>query len=93
MKSRLIRYKGHDCSVRLWDLGLPRGSVDGITLDSSGFEFSSSSTKCIQEFTAHRKKYDEGVLSVAFYRQPWKGLEVAASSGADGIVKLVSCEV
>jgi striatin 1/3/4 len=39
---------------------------------------------CIQEFSAHRKKGDEGVLDVHFHRtSPWM-----VSGGADGIVKV-----
>lgn len=39
---------------------------------------------CIQEFSAHRRKGDEGVLSVKFHPSfPWM-----ISGGADGIVKI-----
>eukprot|EP01136_Pigoraptor_vietnamica_P006971 Opistho-1_new@40599 len=54
---------GHDCSVRVWDIGRKA---------------------CIQEVSQHRKKFDEGVQSLAFHpTQPY-----IASGGADGCVKV-----
>lgn len=39
---------------------------------------------CIQEFSAHRRKGHEGVLSVQYHKSfPWM-----VSGGADGIVKI-----
>lgn len=41
------------------------------------------SKTCMQEFSAHRRKGHEGVLSVHFHKSyPW-----LASGGADGVVK------
>ncbi|KAI8575566.1 hypothetical protein K450DRAFT_261266 [Umbelopsis ramanniana AG] len=62
----------------------------GITLVSGGhdgsirlWDISSTSRSCVQEYTAHRRKADEGVLSVQFHKElPW-----LVSGGADGIVK------
>ncbi|CAM0139791.1 unnamed protein product [Umbelopsis sp. WA50703] len=62
----------------------------GLTLVSGGhdgsirfWDISSSTRACLQEFTAHRRKADEGVLSVQFHKNlPW-----LVSGGADGIVK------
>lgn len=39
---------------------------------------------CIQEITAHRKKFDESIFSVAFH----SSRPLLASAGADGIVKV-----
>ncbi|KAI7862263.1 WD40-repeat-containing domain protein [Spinellus fusiger] len=62
----------------------------GMTLVSGGHDSSirlwdlSMNKTCIQEFSAHRRKGDEGVLSVNYHRSlPWM-----VSSGADGIVKV-----
>lgn len=57
---------GHDCSVRMWDIG-------------------SSSRPCVQEFTGHRRKSDEGVCTVQ-YHPTVPGL--FATGGADSIVKI-----
>lgn len=62
----------------------------GFTLASGGhdgsiriWDISSTSRSCVQEYTAHRRKADEGVLSVQFHKElPW-----LVSGGADGIVK------
>lgn len=55
--------KGHDSSIRLWNM-------DNKT--------------CIQEITAHRKKFDEAVFDVAFHpSQPY-----IASGGADALAKV-----
>ncbi|KAI8992404.1 WD40-repeat-containing domain protein [Pilobolus umbonatus] len=75
------------------------GHLDGVTsldIDSSGTTLVSgghdssirlwdmSSRTCLQEFSAHRRKGDEGVLSVKFHPSyPWM-----VSGGADGIVKI-----
>lgn len=43
---------------------------------------------CVQDFNAHRKKFDEGVCCVRYHpskMHPW-----LASSGADSLVKLYS---
>ncbi|KAG0050128.1 hypothetical protein BGZ83_005087 [Gryganskiella cystojenkinii] len=57
---------GHDCSVRMWDIG-------------------SNSRPCVQEFTGHRRKGDEGVCVVQ-YHPTVPGL--FATGGADSIVKV-----
>ncbi|KAG2175402.1 hypothetical protein INT43_001049 [Umbelopsis isabellina] len=62
----------------------------GLTLVSGGhdgsirfWDISSTTRACLQEFTAHRRKADEGVLSVQFHKKlPW-----LVSGGADGIIK------
>ncbi|KAI9301095.1 WD40-repeat-containing domain protein [Cunninghamella echinulata] len=76
------------------------GHLDAVTcldMDPSGMSFVSGGhdssirlwdlamTKtCIQEFSAHRKKGDEGVLGVQYHPSyPWM-----VSGGADGIVKI-----
>jgi striatin 1/3/4 len=72
-------------------------AVTSLDMDPSGMAFVSgghdasirlwdmSMTKtCIQEFSAHRKKGDEGVLDIQYHRAfPWM-----VSGGADGIVKV-----
>lgn len=61
----------------------------GSTLVSGGHDSSirlwdMSNKTCIQEFSAHRKKGDEGVLDVKFHHSyPWM-----ISGGADSIVKI-----
>ncbi|RUS29799.1 WD40-repeat-containing domain protein [Jimgerdemannia flammicorona] len=63
----------------------------GLTLVSGGhdssirlWDISSSARTCVQEFTGHRRKGDEGVLSVRYHQSlPWM-----VSGGADGIVKV-----
>ncbi|RUS18134.1 WD40-repeat-containing domain protein [Endogone sp. FLAS-F59071] len=63
----------------------------GLTLVSGGhdssirlWDISSSARTCVQEFTGHRRKGDEGVLSVRYHQSlPWM-----ISGGADGIVKV-----
>ncbi|KAI9023006.1 WD40-repeat-containing domain protein [Phycomyces nitens] len=62
----------------------------GMTLVSGGHDASirlwdiSMTKSCVQEFSAHRRKGDEGVLSVQYHRSmPWM-----VSGGADGIVKV-----
>ena len=43
-----------------------------------------STRQCIQEFVSHRRKSDEGVLSVQYHPSlPW-----IASGGADSVVKI-----
>ncbi|ORZ11245.1 WD40-repeat-containing domain protein [Absidia repens] len=72
-------------------------AVTSLDMDPSGMTFVSGGhdssirlwdmnmTKtCIQEFSAHRKKGDEGVLDIQYHRSfPWM-----VSGGADGIVKM-----
>lgn len=42
---------------------------------------------CVQEITAHRKKFDESIHDVAFHpSKPY-----IASSGADGLAKVFVC--
>ena len=60
---RLVPLAGHDCSIRLWNLG---------------------DKTCIQEFTAHRKKFQESIHDVAFH--PTKCF--IASAGADALAKV-----
>ncbi|ORY99284.1 WD40-repeat-containing domain protein [Syncephalastrum racemosum] len=62
----------------------------GSTLVSGGHDGSirlwdmNQAKTCIQEFSAHRKKADEGVMSVQYHeRMPWM-----VSGGADGQVKV-----
>lgn len=61
----------------------------GNTLVSGGHDssirlWSMSEKSCIQEFSAHRRKGDQGVLSVQFHKSfPWM-----VSGGADSIVKI-----
>ena len=61
----------------------------GTTIVSGGHDSSIrlwdyASKSCIQEFSAHRKKGDEGVLSTQFHPSfPWM-----ISGGADAIVKI-----
>ncbi|KAL0080781.1 WD40-repeat-containing domain protein [Phycomyces blakesleeanus] len=62
----------------------------GMTLVSGGHDASirlwdiSMTKSCVQEFSAHRRKGDEGVLSVQYHKSmPWM-----VSGGADGIVKV-----
>lgn len=61
----------------------------GTTMVSGGHDSSIrlwdiASKSCIQEFSAHRRKGDEGVLDVKFHKSfPWM-----ISGGADGIVKV-----
>ncbi|CAF4835961.1 striatin-4 isoform X1 [Pieris napi] len=71
-------------------------AVTGLALDPNGLFLLSGShdcsvrlwnldTKtCVQEITAHRKKFDEGILDVAFHPvRPY-----IASAGADGLAKV-----
>ncbi|XP_060803685.1 striatin-3 isoform X2 [Amyelois transitella] len=71
-------------------------AVTGLALDPNGLFLLSSShdcsvrlwnldTKtCVQEITAHRKKFDESILDVAFHPlRPY-----IASAGADGLAKV-----
>ncbi|XP_050665056.1 striatin-3 [Leptidea sinapis] len=71
-------------------------AVTGLALDPNGIFLLSGShdcsvrlwnldTKtCVQEITAHRKKFDEGILDVAFHpMRPY-----IASAGADGLAKV-----
>ncbi|XP_038214515.1 striatin-4 [Zerene cesonia] len=71
-------------------------AVTGLALDPNGLFLLSGShdcsvrlwnldTKtCVQEITAHRKKFDEGILDVAFHpMRPY-----IASAGADGLAKV-----
>ncbi|KAI8381394.1 WD40-repeat-containing domain protein [Radiomyces spectabilis] len=72
-------------------------AVTSLDIDSSGMQLVSGghdqsirlwdltmSKSCVQEFNAHRKKGDEGVLDVQYHRcLPWM-----VSGGADGIVKV-----
>ena len=58
-----LSIKGHDSSVRLWNL---------------------ETKTCVQEITAHRKKFDESIFDVAFHpSRPF-----IASAGADGLAKV-----
>lgn len=71
-------------------------AVTGLALDPNGLFLLSGShdcsvrlwnldTKtCVQEITAHRKKFDESILDVAFHPlRPY-----IASAGADGLAKV-----
>lgn len=72
-------------------------AVTCLDMDPSGISFISGghdcsirlwdlamTKNCIQEFSAHRKKGDEGVLDVQYHPSyPWM-----VSGGADGIVKI-----
>lgn len=64
---------GHDCSVRFWDLR-----------SLGGGDAKSAIVNCVQEFTSHRRKSDEGVLDVKYH----SSLPYVASAGADGVVKV-----
>ncbi|RHZ49156.1 hypothetical protein Glove_529g47 [Diversispora epigaea] len=62
----------------------------GMTLISGGHDNSirlwdiASTRQCIQEFVSHRRKSDEGVLSVKYHPSlPW-----ISSGGADSIIKI-----
>ena len=73
-------------------------SVTPIGHDSSVRLWDFGSHACLQEFSSHRKKYDEAIHSVRFHRRnvpssstvsggsPW-----LATSGADSCVKIYNC--
>ncbi|KAL7746553.1 1,2-dihydroxy-3-keto-5-methylthiopentene dioxygenase [Sorochytrium milnesiophthora] len=64
-------------------------NASGLTLVSGGHDcsvrFWDIGTKaCMQEFTAHRRKYDEGIWSVQYH----PSLPLMVSGGADSVVKV-----
>ncbi|KAL9931309.1 hypothetical protein V8E36_009819 [Tilletia maclaganii] len=88
---------GHDCSVRFWDIrggGAAPISGDGTssTEEEGGVKASTAAAvaavdvgdNCVQEITSHRKKAEEGVLSVRYH----SSAPFFASAGADGVVRL-----
>ena len=69
--------KGHDSSVRFWNFSAEASSK--------------SLRSCIQEFTAHRQKNEEGVCSVSMRKSASKdGSTWAASGGGDSMVKIMA---
>ncbi|KAJ3216700.1 hypothetical protein HDU67_009132 [Dinochytrium kinnereticum] len=76
---------GHLDSVASLDI-----SPSGLTFVSSGHDCSvrwwdMGSRACIQEYSTHRKKLDEGIWSVAYH--PSRS-EYVGTGGADGVCKL-----
>jgi striatin 1/3/4 len=76
---------GHQDAVTCLDI-----SPDGLSFASGGHDCSIrwwdlGSRTCIQEYSTHRKKNDEGVWSVSYH--PTEGNNLV-SSGADGLCKL-----
>jgi striatin 1/3/4 len=77
---------GHLDSVSGLDL-----SPNGLTLVTSGHDCSVrwwdlGTRSCVQEYSTHRKKYDEGIWTVRYHPTlP----EYIATGGADGVCKLI----
>lgn len=70
-------FVGHDSSVRFWNFAAEASSKN--------------LRSCIQEFTAHRQKNEEGVCSVAMRKVASRdGCTWAASGGGDSMVKIMS---
>ncbi|KAJ3286565.1 hypothetical protein HDU79_006408 [Rhizoclosmatium sp. JEL0117] len=77
---------GHQNAVT--SLSIPPSS--GLTFASSGHDCSIrwwdiGTRSCVQEYSTHRQKNDEGIWDVAYHPTD---AECLASGGADGIVKL-----
>ncbi|KNC96640.1 uncharacterized protein SPPG_07853 [Spizellomyces punctatus DAOM BR117] len=77
----------HQDSVSALDI-----SPDGLTLVSGGHDCSIrwwdlTTRKCVQEYTSHRKKNDEGIWAVNFHPE---ASNCMASAGADAVCKLYS---
>ncbi|KAI9095527.1 WD40-repeat-containing domain protein [Phlyctochytrium arcticum] len=65
-------------------------SPDGLTLVSGGHDCSIrwwdlSTHKCVQEYTSHRPKNEEGIWAVKYHPEQ---ATIMASGGADGVAKL-----
>jgi striatin 1/3/4 len=75
---------GHLDAITSLDIDSTGNTMVSGGHDSSIRLWDLTSKTCIQEFSAHRRKGDEGVLSVKFHQSfPWM-----VSGGADGIVKI-----
>ncbi|KAI8590135.1 WD40-repeat-containing domain protein [Geranomyces variabilis] len=75
----------HQDSVSALDI-----SADGLSLVSGGHDCSLrwwdlSTRKCVQEYTSHRRKNDEGIWAARFHPED---PHLMASGGADGVCKL-----
>lgn len=71
-------------------------SPSGTTLVSGGhdcsirfWDLASSGRSCVHEVTSHRRKGQEGVLDVEWWREG----RAVASGGADGVVKVIILSV
>ncbi|OZJ02569.1 hypothetical protein BZG36_04192 [Bifiguratus adelaidae] len=97
-EDRQIRFYNLDTGKCIFTMQGHLDAVTSLDIDASGshlvsgghdasiriWDIGSTSRPCIQEFTGHRKKCDEGVTSVRYHKSlPW-----LVSGGADGIVKL-----
>ncbi|KAI8093369.1 WD40-repeat-containing domain protein [Halteromyces radiatus] len=96
-EDRQIRFFDINSGKSTFKMSAHLDAVTSLDMDPSGMTFVSGGhdssirlwdmamTKtCIQEFSAHRKKGDEGVLDIQYHRSfPWM-----VSGGADGIVKI-----
>ncbi|CAO3644735.1 unnamed protein product [Cunninghamella blakesleeana] len=96
-EDRYIRFYDIHSGKSTFNMSAHLDAVTCLDMDPSGTSFISGghdcsirlwdlamTKNCIQEFSAHRKKGDEGVLDVQYHPSyPWM-----VSGGADGIVKI-----
>ncbi|KAI8826550.1 WD40-repeat-containing domain protein [Fimicolochytrium jonesii] len=80
----------HQDSVSTADI-----SSDGLVLATGGHDCSLrwwdlSTRKCVQEYTSHRKKNDEGIWAVKFHPEQTHQM---ATGGADAVVKVYAFEM
>ncbi|KAJ1564575.1 hypothetical protein HK405_014515, partial [Cladochytrium tenue] len=88
---------GHDCSVRWWDVAALSSSLASTSSSTEAFAAASppsadeaagaaaAGPACLQEFPAHRPRFDEGVCAVRAH-PALPG--VAASAGADAACRV-----
>ncbi|KAI8337566.1 WD40-repeat-containing domain protein [Chlamydoabsidia padenii] len=96
-EDRQVRFFDINSGKCTFNMSAHLDAVTSLDMDPNGMAFVSGGhdasirlwdmamTKtCLQEFSAHRKKGDEGVLDIQYHRAyPWM-----VSGGADGIVKV-----
>ncbi|XP_076274324.1 connector of kinase to AP-1 [Rhynchophorus ferrugineus] len=95
-EDRHIRFWDNNTGKMIHSMVAHLDAVTSLALDSHGVYLLSGShdcsirlwnienKTCVQEITAHRKKYDESILDVAFHpTRPY-----IASAGADGLAKV-----
>lgn len=95
-EDRYIRFWDTNTGALTHSMVAHLDAVTGLAIDSHGLYLLSGShdcsirlwhmenRTCVQEITAHRKKFDESILDVAFHAtKPY-----IASAGADGIAKV-----
>uniref|UniRef100_A0A8D0HHR7 Striatin n=1 Tax=Sphenodon punctatus TaxID=8508 RepID=A0A8D0HHR7_SPHPU len=84
-EDRHIKFYDNNTGKLIHSMVAHLDAVTSLAVDPNGLYLMSGSNKtCIQEFTAHRKKFDESIHDVAFH--PSKCY--IASAGADALAKV-----